>query len=561
MALRVLEPVSSLLEGRTAMDKLLNVINGSAKGCGSCHTTTCGTCATEVPKGEPRTVLNRRDLGRAVLAASVTTLLTGCSGKEATEKAVQPAPAAPALSPELAVVQQSKGPIMTTLEEFYKMGPGPSSSHTMGPMRITYDFFQRVSKLPEDQLKRATALKVHLFGSLSATGKGHGTDRASLAGLLGKAPATCPPAFLDGLAANPNEVHKVTIGPTTLDLTLKDVIFDASKGDFHHPNTMTAKLLAGSDTLYELEYYSVGGGFIEWKGYKPPDKGQPKYTFEHARDLKKYLIDDKIPLPKLLLANEMAISGKSEKDIWEFLDQVSEVMVRGVDTGLTAESVLPGPIKLHSKAAAMQRNLKTSVKGDAGRAVTRVASYGFAMGEENARGHIIVTAPTAGSAGIIPAVVKSLRDLNTSQQNIREGFLAAAAIGYLCKHNATLSGAEGGCQAEVGVGSSMGAAMIAQALGASPKVVSNAAESALEHHLGMTCDPVAGYVQVPCIERCAYGAVKAWTAYCIASEEIPEERRVDLDTTIDAMSLTAKEMNSKYKETSEGGLAVSVVLC
>jgi L-serine dehydratase len=543
------------------MDKLLNVINGSAKGCGSCHTTTCGTCATEVPKGEPRTVLNRRDLGRAVLAASVTTLLTGCSGKEATEKAVQPAPAAPALSPDLAVVQQSKGPIMPTLEEFYKIGPGPSSSHTMGPMRITYDFFQRVSKLPEDQLKRATALKVHLFGSLSATGKGHGTDRASLAGLLGKAPATCPPAFLDGLAANPNEVHKVTIGPTTLDLTLKDVIFDASKGDFHHPNTMTAKLLAGSDTLYELEYYSVGGGFIEWKGYKPPDKGQPKYAFEHARDLKKYLIDDKIPLPKLLLANEMAISGKSEKDIWEFLDQVSEVMVRGVDTGLTAESVLPGPIKLHSKAAAMQRNLKTSVKGDAGRAVTRVASYGFAMGEENARGHIIVTAPTAGSAGIIPAVVKSLRDLNTSQQNIREGFLAAAAIGYLCKHNATLSGAEGGCQAEVGVGSSMGAAMIAQALGASPKVVSNAAESALEHHLGMTCDPVAGYVQVPCIERCAYGAVKAWTAYCIASEEIPEERRVDLDTTIDAMSLTAKEMNSKYKETSEGGLAVSVVLC
>jgi L-serine dehydratase len=209
----------------------------------------------------------------------------------------------------------------------------------------------------------------------------------------------------------------------------------------------------------------------------------------------------------------------------------------------------------------MQRNLKTTAKGAAGRAITQVASYGFAMGEENARGHIIVTAPTAGSAGIIPAVVKSLRDLKTPTEQIRNGFLAAAAIGYLCKHNATLSGAEGGCQAEVGVGSSMGAAMIAQALGASPKVVSNAAESALEHHLGMTCDPVAGYVQVPCIERCAYGAVKAWTAYCIASEEIPEERRVDLDTTISAMALTAKEMNVKYKETSEGGLAVSVVLC
>jgi L-serine dehydratase len=209
----------------------------------------------------------------------------------------------------------------------------------------------------------------------------------------------------------------------------------------------------------------------------------------------------------------------------------------------------------------MQRSLKTTAKGDAARAITRVASYGFAMGEENARGHIIVTAPTAGSAGIIPAIVKSLNDLNTPTQKIRDGFLAAAAIGYLCKHNATLSGAEGGCQAEVGVGSSMGAAMIAQSKDSSPKVVSNAAESALESHLGMTCDPVAGYVQVPCIERCAYGAVKAWTAYCIASEEIPEERRVDLDTTISAMDLTAKEMNAKYKETSEGGLAVSVVLC
>jgi L-serine dehydratase len=450
---------------------------------------------------------------------------------------------------------------MTTLEEFYKMGPGPSSSHTMGPMRITYDFFQRISKLPEDQLKRATALKVHLYGSLSATGKGHGTDRASLAGLLGKAPATCPPQFLDSLAANPDEAHKVTLGPTTLNLTLKDIIFDATKGEFHHPNTMTAKLLAGDETLYELEYYSVGGGFIEWKGYKPPDKGQPKYPFEHARELKKYLVDDKIPLPDLLLTNEMDISGRSEKQIWEFLDQVSEVMIRGVDTGLSTESVLPGPIKLHSKAAGMQRNLKTTAKGDAARVVTRVASYGFAMGEENARGHIIVTAPTAGSAGIIPAIVKSLHDLNTPSQKIRDGFLAAAAIGYLCKHNATLSGAEGGCQAEVGVGSSMGAAMIAQTMGAGPKVVSNAAESALESHLGMTCDPVAGYVQVPCIERCAYGAVKAWTAYCIASEEIPEERRVDLDTTIAAMDLTAKEMNTKYKETSEGGLAVSLVLC
>jgi len=546
------------------METPLKVIGNSGSSCGGRVSTGCGTCAPTPSRSEGPLLISRRDMGRAVLAASAGALLAGCAPEQPAvevEETASAAPPASGLSPELGVVQKSKGPIMTVLDEFYKMGPGPSSSHTMGPMRITYDFFERVSKLPEDQLQRATALKVHLFGSLSATGKGHGTDRASLAGLLGKAPATCPPEFLDGLAANPNEAHKVTIGPTSLDLTLNDVIFDAPKGDFHHPNTMTAKLLAGDETLYELEYYSVGGGFIEWEGYQPPDKGQPKYPFALARDLKKYLIDDHIPLAKLLLENELAISGKSENEIWEFLDQVAEVMVRGVDTGLTVESVLPGPIKLHSKAAAMQRNLKTSAKGEAGRAITQVASYGFAMGEENARGHIIVTAPTAGSAGIIPAVLKSLRDLNTPTEKIREGLLAAAAIGYLCKHNATLSGAEGGCQAEVGVGSSMGAAMIAQALGEPPKVVSNAAESALEHHLGMTCDPVAGYVQVPCIERCAYGAVKAWTGYSIASEEIPEERRVDLDTTIAAMDLTAREMNSKYKETSEGGLAVSVVLC
>ena len=534
--------------------------------CGNCISKGCSTCNTDSPitGNHAPTLFTRRNFGRTMLAASAGALLAGCSQptKQApVAVAVKPDSAAGGLDPDLAVVKNSKGPIMTILSEFYKMGPGPSSSHTMGPMRITYDFYQRMIKLPEDQLKKATAVKVHLFGSLSATGKGHGTDRASLAGLLGKAPAECPPQFLDELAANPDKSYKLTIGPKTLDVTLKDVIFDATKGEFHHPNTMTCKLLAGNDTLYELEYYSVGGGFIEWKGYVAPQKGQPKYPFAYARELKKYIIDDHIPLGKLLLENEMAISGKSEKEIREFLDQVTEVMLRGVNTGLTVESVLPGPIKLHSKAMAMTQLLQHSNKGDAGKAITRVASYGFAMGEENARGHIIVTAPTAGSAGIIPAVLKSLIDLKIPKEKIQDGFLAAAAIGYLCKHNATLSGAEGGCQAEVGVGSSMGAAMISQALGEGPKVVSNAAESALEAHLGMTCDPVAGYVQVPCIERCAYGAVKAWTAYCIASEEVAMERRVDLDTTISAMALTAREMNSKYKETSEGGLAVSVVLC
>ena len=541
------------------MGESFEAVDPKRNSCDGCVSTGCAACPSTSTETGGLVRLDRRQFGRTVAAGSVGALFLGRA--MAQQPAASTSGQAPALDPALHVVQQEKGPIMTVLEEFYKMGPGPSSSHTMGPMRITYDFFQRISKLPPEELKKATALKVHLYGSLSATGKGHGTDRASLAGLLGKAPATCPPQFLDELAANPDKSYPVTIGPASFNLTLKDIIFDATKGDFHHPNTMTAVLLAGDKPLYALEYYSVGGGFIEWKGYKPPEKGKPKYPYAHAKELKKYSLDGKVPLEKILLENELAISGKSEKEIWEFLDQVIEVMLRGVNTGLTVESVLPGPIQLHSKAAEMMRNLEKSSKGAAGQAVTRVAAYGFAMGEENARGHIIVTAPTAGSAGIIPAVLRSLVDYNVPVAKIREGLLAAAAIGYLCKHNATLSGAEGGCQAEVGVGSSMGAAMIAQALGAPPKVVGNAAESALEHHLGMTCDPVAGYVQVPCIERCAYGAVKAWTAYCIASEENPQERRVDLDTTIAAMALTAKEMNSKYKETSEGGLAVSVVLC
>src|SRR5262249_25670490 len=161
--------------------------------------------------------------------------------------------------------------------------------------------------------------------SLSQTGKGHGTDKATLAGLLGQSPATCKPEFLDRLAASPNEKHRVTIGPTTLDVTMSDVVFDATKGDFHHPNTMVARLLAGNETLYELEYYSVGGGFIEWKGYQPPDKGRPRYPYAMAGDFKKFILDDKVPLGKVLLENEMAISGRSEKEIWEFIDQVTGV--------------------------------------------------------------------------------------------------------------------------------------------------------------------------------------------------------------------------------------------
>ena len=478
--------------------------------------------------------------------------------------AIAAAPAlAPALDPNLAVVKASKGPVLTTVEEFYKVGPGPSSSHTIGPMRITYDFYQRCTKLPAAQLDQATALKVNLFGSLSATGKGHGTERACLAGIVGKEPATVDPAFLDGLAANPEQVFPVKLGAKTINASLKDVVYDAPKGDFPHPNTMTCKLMAGDKVLLEQEYYSVGGGFIEWKGYTPPKKGAPKYPYETMKEVLAYCDRDKISLAQLAMANEVSVSGKSEAEVNAHLDKIMGAMRATVKTGLAAPtSTLPGPIKLKTKAHDIYERAQNQ-EGVARRGIGLVSAYALAGSEENARGHLVITAPTGGSAGVMPAVLYSLGDAGAklSDDKIREGLLAAAVVGYLCKHNATLSAAEGGCQAEIGVASAMGAAMIAQAYGDPPQVAANGAEGALEHHLGMTCDPVAGFVQIPCIERCAFGAVKSWTGYLIAKNEIPANRRVDLDSTIQAMALTAKEMNSKYKETSEGGLAVSLVLC
>jgi L-serine dehydratase len=321
--------------------------------------------------------------------------------------------------------------------------------------------------------------------------------------------------------------------------------------------------MAGDTVLFELEYYSVGGGFIEWKGYQPPKKGQPKYPYSTMKELQEHAEMNKLSVAQVAMANEVAVSGKTEKEIDAFLEKIATAMVNIVKSGLKAPSAtLPGPIKLKTKAGEVYHRAMDD-KYETQRAVGLVAAYALAGSEENARGHLVVTAPTGGSAGVMPALVYVLGEggRKLPPEKIRDGLLAAAVVGYLCKHNATLAGAEGGCQAEIGVASAMGAALIAQAHDFPHQVVANAAESSLEHHLGMTCDPVAGFVQVPCIERCAFGAVKSWTGFMIASNEIPVDRRVDFDTTVSAMALTAKEMNSKYKETSEGGLAVSVVLC
>ncbi len=518
----------------------------------------------DIPHGVDR----RNFLIRSAVGGAAAVMMGhSISAQERTAKALATLPQAsspkPPLAADLNVVKKGQGPVMTTADEFYKVGPGPSSSHTIGPMRITYDFYQRATKLPADKLAKATKLQVNLFGSLSATGKGHGTERAALAGLVGKEPATVDPKFLDSLRDKPDQVFPVKLGDKSIDVSLKDVIYDATKGDFKHPNTMTVKVLAGDEVLLEQEYYSVGGGFIEWKGYTPPKKNAPKYPFRLMKELRAHADNNKISIAKVVLANEMSIAGRTEEEVYAFIDKIINAMVATVKSGLSMpeDDVLPGPIKLHSKAATVyKRAMDDRYAADKG--IGALSAFALAASEENGRGHLVITAPTGGSAGVMPALVYGLLEVRKlERQKIRDGMLAALAIGYLCKHHATLSAAEGGCQAEIGVASSMAAALTATAYDAESRVVENAAESALEHHLGMTCDPVAGYVQVPCIERCAFGAVKAWTAYAIASNEIASRHRVDFDATVMALAETAKDMNSKYKETSEAGLALSVTLC
>src|SRR3954453_15084306 len=293
---------------------------------------------SEIPSG-----LDRRKFIMRSAVVGAAAVMNGCTRADTERTAPPPAAeaapsaAAPAvpLSADLDVVKKGSGPVMTTVDEFYKVGPGPSSSHTIGPMRITYDFYQQATKLPADTLAKATKLQVNLFGSLSATGKGHGTERAALAGLVGKEPATVDPKFLDSLRDKPDQVFPVKLGNKTIDVSLKDVIYDATKGDFKHPNTMTVKLLAGNQVLLEQEYYSVGGGFIEWKGYEPPKKNAPKYPFQTMKELRGHAETNKTSIAKIMLANEMSISGKSEEEVYAFVDKIINAMIATVKSGLS----------------------------------------------------------------------------------------------------------------------------------------------------------------------------------------------------------------------------------
>lgn len=450
--------------------------------------------------------------------------------------------------------------INTSIFELLKIGPGPSSSHTIGPMKAGLDFMERIRELPDEDRLKGDAFEVRLFGSLSATGKGHGTPRAIMAGMLGSQPETCTPDLLKECGED-EHFFDLDVGGKTVPYRPGDVILDAVQHDYPHSNTMIFRYKAEDNVIMERVYFSVGGGFLRWQGWKEPKRGEPKYPYGNMAELKKHLKEQSIRLHTLVLANEKSITGMSDAEINEGLDKITEVMENAVEVGIAAKGVLPGPIGLNRKAKAMYKSAKKLEFQGSG-FLRAINAYALAASEENASGHCVVTAPTCGAAGVIPAIVFMLkRHMGALQKEIRKGLLAAAAVGFLAKHNASISGAEVGCQGEVGVASAMAAAFLAYARGHRFQVAENAAEIAMEHHLGLTCDPVGGYVQIPCIERNAMGAVKAYNAFLIASTLDDGYQRVDLDEALAAMAQTGKDMSGKYKETSLGGLAVSVPEC
>ena len=453
-------------------------------------------------------------------------------------------------------------PIETTLFDFFKIGPGPSSSHTIGPMKAGNDFVACCAALPADELARAAEVRVTLLGSLSATGKGHGTDAAVLAGLLGSRPESCSPEVLPSLRKDPQARHALRLGGREFFLALEDICFGPVQHDAPFSNTLRCSLRDAEDReIFGREYYSVGGGFIQWKGWTPPERGRPVHPYGTMRELHRCLNETGLTLHELILENETAITGMSRPAILERLDDMMDAMYDSVRRGLKGSGRLPGTLGVWRKAGSLlERAAALPYMVD--RFLGKLNAYAFAVAEENASGGVIVTAPTCGAAGVMPALLYAMRqDLNIGDRALREGLLASAAVGFLAKHNAGIAGAEVGCQGEVGVASAMGAAMLTHARGNAAAVVENAAEVALEHHLGLTCDPVGGYVQVPCIERNAVGAIKAYNASLLATCEESAHHLVSLDAAIMAMGETGREMSAKFKETSEGGLAVSILEC
>ncbi len=456
-------------------------------------------------------------------------------------------------------------PIITSVFDLFKVGPGPSSSHTIGPMKAAFDFRQRLANLPPEVQQQADTIHVHLYGSLSATGKGHGTDRAVVAGLLGWQPETTNPDALLKLLRDPSISYAVQVGDRSLDIGPQHIHFERVRYDSPYHNTMVLRLAIGEQTLYSEEYYSIGGGFIIRKGEPEVEPGSLSvpYPYGTMTELKAQLTAHNLTLDELLMANEMALTGRSRAEVNQRLDQILDFMHKAVRRGLKHKGILPGSIKLSRKAPILFQQAK-GMSQSSDSFLIFLNAYCLAASEENAAGGIVVTAPTSGASGVIPGLTfLAKHHFHYDRPTLRVGMLAAALIGFLVKQNASISGAEMGCMGEVGTASAMGAAFLTRCAQASSDIgpIEAAAEIGIEHHLGMTCDPIGGYVQIPCIERNAMGAVKAYNAYLLATSGAASFQKISLDSVIKVMKATGRDMSTKYKETSEAGLALSATEC
>ncbi len=451
---------------------------------------------------------------------------------------------------------------MISVFDLFKVGIGPSSSHTVGPMKAGKQFVDLLTE--QGKLQAITRVAVDVYGSLSLTGKGHHTDIAIIMGLAGFEPATVDidsiPAFIKDVEQR--ERLLLAQGAHEVDFPREGGMVFRSENLSLHENGMTLYAFEGDLLVLSKTYYSIGGGFIVDEahfGESVLDEVSVPYPFHSAKALLAHCHETGLSLSGLVMKNELALHDREE--IYAYFGHVWQTMQACIDRGLNTEGVLPGPLRVPRRAASLRRLLVSSNKhsNDPMNVIDWVNMFALAVNEENAAGGRVVTAPTNGACGIVPAVLAYYDHFieTVTPDTFLRYFLASGAIGVLYKMNASISGAEVGCQGEVGVACSMAAAGLAELLGASPEQVCVAAEIGMEHNLGLTCDPVAGQVQVPCIERNAIASVKAINAARMALRRTSEPR-VSLDKVIETMYETGKDMNAKYRETSRGGLAIKV---
>lgn len=454
--------------------------------------------------------------------------------------------------------------------DLFKVGIGPSSSHTVGPMKAAQIFTQRLEQA--GQLESVALVQVHLFGSLALTGKGHATDYAVIWGLAGERPDTAQGERLQQLLGRVQTEHRLPLGGTKHEIDFvpeRDIFFHYNEVLPQHPNGMKFVALASDgQALAIASAFSIGGGFVFFEGDETrADAGPPQaeipFPFTTAVELLEIGLREKVSIAEIVRQNERTFRTDAEIDAG--LDRLWEVMQSSIDRGCRTEGILPGGLNVKRRAAGMCRTLMASGPKpiDPLQALDWVSLFALAVNEENAAGGQVVTAPTNGAAGVIPAVIAYYKRLlpGSTQEGVRTFLLTAGAIGMLYKRNASLSAAEMGCQGEVGVACSMAAGGLAAVMGGTNEQIENAAEIGMEHNLGLTCDPIMGLVQVPCIERNTMGAAKAINAARLAVLHGDGTHRVSLDRVIETMRQTGLDMQVKYKETSIGGLAVNVVDC